>query len=267
MGFLDSAGNFFGDITGVNQANRSAEQAQAGQANQNQAAGQLGGIGGKSASQFAGEAGQAGTALADQMGRQAATSGTQQVLQGARTAGLNKGQASQEAGQAAGGLYTSGQQRGQGLGMEAYGMGANTQLGGASSLANLGSNQMGSSVDQAKLGNQASGGLLSAIGGLFSDEKVKEGIKESPKIEEVAAKVKPVAFEYKEKMGQGKGEHVGITAQDMEKTPLKENVIETPAGKMIHPGKQENSNLNLIVQLENEIKSLEAQLRGKHGNN
>lgn len=253
MGFLDSVGNFFGDITGINQHNRGAEQAQAAQANEAQAAGQLGGIGGKSATQFAGEAGTAGEALGGKMGQQAATLGSQQALQAARTAGLNKGQAAQQAGQTAGQLFTQGQLQGQGLGMESYDQGANVQLGGAGALGNLGTNQMNASTAQTAQGNQASGGLLGAIGGLFSDEKVKEDIKESPKVEEIAKEVKPVGFKYKDGVGQGSGEHVGITAQDMEKTPLKENVINTPAGKIIHPGKQENSNLNMIVQLSKKV--------------
>jgi len=254
--FWSSLGNTLGDITGVNQANRSGEQSQSGQANENAAGHTLGNIAGTSAGQFAQQAGQAGQALGQQMGQTAAAGGTQAATQAARTQGVNKGQAAILGGQEAGRAFTAGQTAGQGLGMGAYGQGAATQLGAANAQGNLGTEQMKSGLNQSAQGNQATGGLLSAIGGLFSDEKVKEDVKKAPDLHEILKKIKPVAFKYKEEVGQGDGEHVGVTAQDLEKTPMKENVINTPAGKMIHPGKQENSNLDLIIQLAAEVDRL-----------
>lgn len=274
--FWGTLGNVFGDITGANQANRAQEQYQAGQGNQaaggsamGSAAGTAGQLAQKGAGQFAQEAGQAGQALGQQMGQEAATQGSQAAAQSARTSGVNKGQAAILGGQEAGRAYTQGQQAGRGMGMNAYGQGASTQLGAVGTQGNigsmqgaLGSQQMQGSQSQAAQGNAATGGLLSAVGGLFSDEKMKEGVKRAPDIEQILKKIKPVAFEYKPEAGQGDGEHVGVVAQDLEKTPLKENVIDTPMGKMIHPGKQENSNLDLIVQLAARVHELEGQLKG-----
>jgi hypothetical protein len=172
MGFFQDVGNWFGDITGANQANLAKEQQKAGQANEAAAGTTLGQIGGTSAGQFAQQAGQAGQALGNQMGQQAATMGTQQAMQAARTAGLNKGQAALEGGQQAGRLYTQGQQAGQGMGMESYGQGAQTQLGGATQQGNLGVNQMGGAQQGQAAAGKAGGGLLSAVGGLFG---LKEG--------------------------------------------------------------------------------------------
>jgi hypothetical protein len=176
--------------------------------------------------------------------------------------------------------------------MQAYGQGANTQLGGvnaqtgvgqaqtgianantaagtaqtgnASAQGALGTSQMAGSQGQSAQGNAATGGLLSAVGGLFSDEKVKEDVKTAHPLDEILSRVRPVSFKYKPEMEQGPGEHVGVIAQDLEKTPLKENVIDTPAGKMIDTPKQENSNLNLIVEMAGRIKELEDQIGGKN---
>ena len=262
MGFFDTLGNMFGDITGANQANTAKDQERAGSFNQKSASRNLEGISDRSANQYATEAGQAGQALGNQMGQQAATMGTQAATQAARTAGLNKGQAALEGGQQAGSLYSQGQMQGQGLGMGAYGQGASTQLQGATAQGNLGSSQMGEAGQQQQAGNAATGGLFNALGGLFSDEKTKEDIKPAYDIDEIMNKVDPIRFKYKKEMEQGSGEHIGITAQDMEKTPLKENVMDTSMGKMINPGKQENSNLNLIVQLASKIKELEGKKNG-----
>jgi hypothetical protein len=66
-----------------------------------------------------------------------------------------------------------------------------------------------------------------------------------------------VRFKYKPEAGEGTGEQVGVTAQDIEKTPMKENVIDTPDGKMVDTRKQEMSNLDLIVQLAAKVKELQ----------
>ena len=255
-------GNIFGDITGANQADRSRQQSDAAQENQNAAGQTLGGIAGVNPAQFAAGAGQAGQALGEQMGRTAAAGGTQAATQAARTAGVNKGQAAILGGQEAGRAFTQGQTTGQGLGMGAYGQGAATQLGAANAQGNLGTNQMQGSLGQSGQGNQATGGLLSAIGGLFSDEKMKEDVKKGPDIESILAKIDPVRFKYKKEAGEGSVEQIGVTAQDIEKTPMKGNVIDTPKGKMVDTRKQEMSNLNLIVQLASRIKELESE-KGK----
>lgn len=255
--FWDTLGNIAGNITGANQANQSATQNAAGNANQAAASTALGGIAGKGAGQFAQEAGQAGQALGQQMGTEAATQGSQAATQAARTAGVNKGQAALLGGQEAGRAFTQGQQTGRGMGMEAYGQGANTQLGGAQSQGTLGTNQTSGGLASSGQGNQATGGLLNAIGGLFSDKDLKKDVKPSVNLEEIVRKIKPKDFAYKPEAGEGDGKQVGVMAQDMEKTPLKENVVQTPEGRVIDTPKQENSNLNLILQLARRVIELE----------
>jgi|GEM_PF-1863311 len=253
MGFFEDAGNWLGDVTGFNQSQQAKKANQAGE-RLAEAGGKVAGqIAGKGPAQFAREAGAAGAGLGEQMGRTAATAGSQAATQAARTAGVNKGEAALLGGQEAGQAFTRGQTEGQGLGMGAYGQGAGVQLGGAGTEGTIGTNLLTAGAENQKQGTAAGGGLLNAIGGLFSDEKMKEDIKEAPKLEEITKEIEPKGFKFKEEAGQGDGEHIGVIAQDLEKTPLKENVIDTPAGKMINPGKQENSNLNMIIQLSRKV--------------
>lgn len=167
-GFFQDIGNWFYDTTGGT-AKDTAKATQA-QGAKELAYGQdvMGGAAGlagaqakaaqdlqkRSAGQYAKEAGMAGQGLGEQMGRTAATQGTQAATQAARTQGINKGQAALLGSQQAGNLFTQGQNQGQQLGMGAYGQGANTQLGavnaGTSAAAAQGA--IGSGLAQAALG-------------------------------------------------------------------------------------------------------------------
>lgn len=267
MGFLDDVGNWFGSVLGINQSNQANQLEQQSQQAIGQAAQTLQGITGKSPSQFAAESAAAGKEIGSQMGQQAAQLGTQQALQAARTAGLNKGQAALEAGQQAGQLYSQGQLQGQGLGMGAYGTGAQAQLGGTGQQIGLGLGQMQGGQTSRQQGQQAGGGGLMGIGQFIaslSDKNAKEDVKKAPTIDSILRKIKPVSFNYKKETGESGGKHVGIMAQDVEKTPMKENVIETTAGKAIDTGKQENSNLALIVELAAKVDELKKRMEKKN---
>jgi hypothetical protein len=287
--FWGSVGNWFGNMTGVNQANQAADQnaagmeaAQQGGATMGsaagiagQAAGRAGKIADMSAGQYAQQAGQAGQALGEQMGRTAATQGTQAATQAARTSGVNKGQAALLGSQQAGNAFTNAQTAGQQLGMGAYGQGASNQLGAVNAQTGaagtqgnigaqqgqLGTNLISAGQGAAKQGTDAGGGLLSAIGSLIkSDENAKKDIKAAPDLKETTKKVTPSAFKYKDDPEEK--EQVGVMAQDLEKTPMASNVVDTPEGKMVDTGKQEMSNTALIMQLAKKVEELEAKLKG-----
>jgi hypothetical protein len=265
MAWGDDVWNWFGDITGANAGNAARDQQSLAKQNQATAANSLTGSANKTGTQFAQESGQAGQALGNQFGQENAALGTQASTQAARTAGMNKGQAALLGSQQAGNLFTQGKQTGQSMGMGAYNTGAGNQVNAASNLGNIGSNQANAGQASSNQAQQQSGSLLSGIGGLlFSDENLKEDVKASPDIDEILARVRPVSYKYKPEAGKGEGEHVGVIAQDLEKTPMKENVVDTPAGKAIDGAKQEGSNLNLIVQLAGRIRDLEAQIGGQN---
>jgi len=197
-GLFQDIGNWFYDITGGNARDQSKAASKAG--TEGVATGQttMEGAAGlasdqayaaqalqkKNASQYAKEAGLAGQALGEQLGRTAATQGTQAATQAARTQGINKGQAALLGSQQAGNAYTQGQLQGQQLGMGAYGQGANTQLGAinagtaaaatqgsiGSSQAQAGLGQLGAGLGQGQLGQQQNqdlfGGISKLAGGI-----------------------------------------------------------------------------------------------------
>jgi len=108
---------------------------------------------------------------------------------------------------------------------------------------------------------------------LPSDKNVKENIEEldydkansmldGVSVDEIARKIRPVKYNYKEGVGTP-GEKLGVIAQDLEETPLESMVKETPDGtKMIDTNELTGANLNLIIQLARKVASLEDQLKG-----
>lgn len=112
------------------------------------------------------------------------------------------------------------------------------------------------------------------IGKTLSDENAKNFYDESKNsldsinIHDIAEKIRPVRFEYKKEIiNEGKaepGEHVGVIAQDLEKTPLASAVKEGEDGlKRIDTAELSTANLNLIIQLANEVKNLREKVEGK----
>jgi hypothetical protein len=293
--FWDSIGNSVNDLFGGNQQQAGKDQeAAAGTTlagagdKLNTASSTLGsagtnaaGIAGKSATNFAGEAGNAGKALGEQMGQTAATQGSRAALQAARTGGLNAGQAAQMGAQKAGDLYTQGQQTGQGMGMNAYSQGAQTQLGGVNAQTGVGQAQTGvanaqtaQGAAQGALGGQqygeghqqgkdtmgAIGNAAGTIATLISDKRLKKDISVAPDmLDKILRKVKGVDFEYKDEVGDP-GPQVGVIAQDLEKTPLASVVEDTPQGKAINTSKLSTGMLDLILEMGQRIKELEAKV-------
>jgi hypothetical protein len=113
------------------------------------------------------------------------------------------------------------------------------------------------------------GGAASLIG-LLSDETMKEDKVKDPAwsmLASVTKEVKPYFFKYNERgkkiTGDG-DEQVGIMAQDLEKTPLKSSVMDTPDGKMIDTRKLTTGNTAMIMELSKKLdKAMQYMARGK----
>lgn len=106
------------------------------------------------------------------------------------------------------------------------------------------------------------------VAALASDENCKEDIKNidpsmlDVDVEEIARKIRPVKYNYKEGVGTP-GEKLGVIAQDLEETPLDSMVKEDENGtKMIDTNELTGANLNLIIQLARKVAALEDQLKG-----
>jgi hypothetical protein len=181
------------------------------------------------------------------MGQQAATMGTQEATQAARTAGLNKGQAALEGSQQAGKLYTQGQQAGQGMGMQAYGQGAANQTNAATNLGNLGTAQYAGGSGAMQQGNSASGALLSGVGGGLSGlfKAAKGGVVTKP-TPVLAGEAGPEAIIPLDKLGGIIKKMRGVTEEEKPaETPAAEK--ETPKEPMAE--KSGPSDLDLVSQL------------------
>jgi len=97
-----------------------------------------------------------------------------------------------------------------------------------------------------------------------SDKNLKRNIKTSNSLEELVAKVRPVNFKYNKKSSEDTNKNrVGVLAQDLEKTSMADNVVNTPNGKAVDVGQQTLSNTNLIIQLAQKVFELEAQLKAR----
>lgn len=108
------------------------------------------------------------------------------------------------------------------------------------------------------------GNLLSTAAGIYglysSDKRNKENIQEMPDslVDEILADIKPYSYNYKKKMDKP-GNHVGIMAQDAEKSPISGVVKETPLGKMIDGNELSGVAMGLISNLHNRLKNLEGK--------
>jgi hypothetical protein len=244
---------------------------------------------GANAADYMAKANAAAQGQAGQEAQESATQAARRALGTIRTGGVNRGAAALAAGQQAGDVYSGslrdalntardrygrataefagqGAQQQQlaqnayqgigGLGTSQTATGINARLSGGQSLANQGAQSA-----------QQGGGLLQGVSSyLFSDERLKELIDKGAKknsIDDLVKKVRPVSFNYKAESGEDPSKKwEGVLAQDLEKTDMKDNVVDTPAGKMVDTKQQTMSNTNLLVQLAQRVVELEQQLKG-----
>lgn len=104
-------------------------------------------------------------------------------------------------------------------------------------------------------------GAAAAIAPLFSDERLKENIKDGDKAaRRVLSKLSAKTYDYKDER-HGKGKQIGFLAQDLEAAGAKNAVIETPIGKAIDTGKLTGINTGLIASLAKRMSKLEGKAK------
>ncbi len=185
-----------------------------------------------------------------------------QVAGTARTAGLNKGQAAVEGGQAATRAYQNqipaqiGNYLNAAQNLSSQGT-ANTGLG-----IQAGSSAANASYQQGDQAQKGAGGIFSTIGnaiaGIASDERLKKDVRKDTSLNEIRTKLKAIKFRYKGEPADAT-EHGGVMAQDLEKTPMKDVVTDTPVGKMIDTNKMTPHLLDLLLQLSDEVADLKKE--------
>lgn len=79
------------------------------------------------------------------------------------------------------------------------------------------------------------GNIAGGIAGIFSDENLKEGIRDAGEdVDDFLDKLSPKAWKYKDGKRYGEGEHVGPMAQEFEASRLGKGMVEeTPEGKLV----------------------------------
>jgi hypothetical protein len=176
-------------------------------------------------------------------------------------------QGRQAQGQLQSGIMQGGLQQ-QGMGLGAQTQGAAAQAAQATAAAQA---AQARADKQGAAGGGAFSGILSGVGSILSDRNQKSDIVDSmlsklrgekDDLQELVENVQPVDYNYKPGSGEDPTkERKGVLAQDLEKTGMRDNVQDTPQGKMVDTGQQTLSNTNLIVQMAQKLFDMEAELK------
>jgi hypothetical protein len=201
----------------------------------------------------------------------------------ARGAGANAGKAAKIGGYGSGNVYnnalTSANQQKSNLAGQAYGSAAgqqsnalaagNQNIQATGMMGNLYNDTRGARrADE----NQTVNTVGSAIGtggqilqSVLSDKTTKENVKPARALDATMEKLRSLNFDYKDKFGGEKG-NVGVMAQDLEKTPLKNVVKETADGKkMIDTAQLETGNIALIKELYDDVHNIKKRMHFGQG--
>ncbi len=107
-----------------------------------------------------------------------------------------------------------------------------------------------------KNGGQVIGGAAGFAAAL-SDERSKTGVRDGDGAARAATdKLGSYVFKYRDQKN-GRGEQLGIMAGELEKAGLKQAVVNTPKGKVVHGAKLATANTAMIAALGRRLEALE----------
>jgi hypothetical protein len=142
---------------------------------------------------------------------------------------------------------------GQQLGIDDRQFQASQRLGGAKlDAANADAER------QSKFSSGLFGGIGSAIGSIFSDEKAKKDISPTDKIRAFLDELDAKEYKYKEPSAKGAapGKRYGIIAQDLEKSDVGKSLVsDTEQGKMVDTDQAVGALLAAVADLNKRLKS------------
>ncbi len=141
------------------------------------------------------------------------------------------------------------------MGLQQRGQDLQAALGSRqNALTGYGANQQ---ITPEKSTLEKIGPAITAGAALFSDERLKTDVKGADdKARRATEALKAYTYKYKDEK-HGKGEQVGIMAQDLERAGLGHAVIETPEGKAVHAGKLAGANAAMISSLAKRVAEIE----------
>lgn len=112
--------------------------------------------------------------------------------------------------------------------------------------------------DVEKYGPMAQAGLSAFM---MSDRRLKKGLKDGDAPANKAIEgLRSYVYKYKDER-HGKGEQLGIVAQELERSGLKHAVVDTPAGKAVHGAKLAGANTAMIAALGRRVSKIEGARR------
>jgi hypothetical protein len=119
----------------------------------------------------------------------------------------------------------------------------------------------------AERGLSTAGGVIGGIGALFSDVRAKTAIDDgSGSVQRFLGALQPASYRYRDPAQHGGGRHVGIMAQDLERTPEGASMVsDTPGGKQIDGGKLTGAIAAATADLNRRIEELEREKKMKGG--
>jgi len=195
------------------------------------------------------------------MQRNAAKMGMQAQAEGNQQAGIMKAQEALNAAQ----LF--GQNRAQNLGQEQFYQNLGMQGDMANQSAVTGVQGINAGIAKTNAENQQKffGGLMSGAGSAMamSDEDMKKEVSSgNADIQGFLDAIKAHKYSYKDK-SDGEGQFVSPMAQELEKTPVGESMVEdTPRGKMVDYGRGFGAVLAAQAYLNERLNKLEKKKNG-----
>jgi hypothetical protein len=213
-------------------------------------------------------AGQAALASGQQAAgtyQNALAQGTQQGIQNYMgAAGQFAGQGAEMAGRANAGIQNQLGATGQQLNA------AQAQAQAAQAQAAIGAQQQAQANQTAQTTWGAIGNVAGAVAPMIaSDVNVKKNIegildkvgirekKPASTLDEILRKIDPVKFDYQNEPDGT--DHIGTIAQQVEDSPLKNAVVDTPQGKALNTAELSASYLPIIIEMATRIKALEGK--------
>ena len=193
----------------------------------------------------------------------------------ARSLGMNAAQAAKQGGQTGAAAYGDIYRNVYGQGMQGLSNLSGQYLGSSAAQGGVAAQNTGAQVNaannnlQSATGQQTQGagqtsgalsGIVSGIGSVLdiSDKTKKTQIRDGHDIvNHVFSKVNPKTFKYKSDSGEDPNKsHVGILAQDLEKTPLGGAVVDTPEGKCVDIKQLSFGNTAMIGELNGKLEKI-----------
>jgi hypothetical protein len=126
-------------------------------------------------------------------------------------------------------------------------------------------NRFGAMAQVPTAGERGTGLLAGALGalGALSDMRAKTDVEDgSAGVRRMLHSLEPASYRYRDPARHGEGQHVGIMAQDLERTPEGQSmVVETPEGKGIDGGKLAGALAAATADMNRRLEEIERKRR------